>query len=1662
MSEREPFSWPASDPRDDPDSLATQIAARIDAISPAPGDAIEWAAVAAGLEREAAALGARPAAAPFLFEAGRIYEERLRDASAALEFHRRSFALDRAFLPNLGPCRRLALHLGDDALAAEVLAVEASAVREPGARAELLLLLSRVLARLGKAAEARDVLSLSLATAPSAFAAAEEAIRLAAERGDPAALAAAYLAAARAAADRGLSAHYLSAAAALLEEALGQGARAAAIALDAFALLPSDPLIRAAARQHAERLGRDDVLAEILRAEAEASAGAAAAEAWRSLARLEERAGRTDGAVAALEKGRAAAPRDPLVLSELARLRELRGAWADASVVLEELARAHLERRAPGHLAEAAAARLRRAEIEEHELGRSLVALECCREVLAADPGNRAALSMLGRLHAGMGDWDGLLAAFEAEAASARGDRERALRLFKAGEVLEERLGRMEEALARYREAMALDRELLAARAAVERICEAEGRWGELCTLLEEEAGGLEGATARVSHLFRIARIREERLSDLPGAAALYARILEVDPRNRVAGAALQGALGRLERWRELADHLAREAAAEEPRRRVALLQRRAELLDAHVDDPEVQRAAWEALRAEAPGHVTALRALGRLHARAGRWRELAEMYRAEAAATSDAAQAAELLHRAGELAERRLESPEEAIGAYRDALGLAPGHLPSLEALARLHRSRGEHARLVENLRAQATARGSADERAAALAEAARIVEERLGDDARAVEAYEEALALSPGHAPALRALDRLYAASGRTGDLARLRRAAATDRSAPDRAERLLRLARLEADRTGDAPAALRAAEEILAARPDHPSALLLVLRLSPDPERRARARLALAGAAEEPDARAALLTAAALDLRPAAARGEALSRAAALSPGSPVLAPEEERRLREAGDPAALARFCEARRAEAADDTSRTSWSIRAGEAWERADEPDRALAAFQEALATAPASLPALRGARALFARRGDWAAVRGTLHAEASALRDPHGAAAAWIEAGSIADSRFGDPEAAAADFRRAAERDPANPEPLRRIEALLGARGAPDVARLHEARARAEKDARRAAEAWLESARAALDSQGGGETAIAALGRALEARPDLGAALELRSRVHAAAGRPREALADCEACLALGGEPATRLPLHLSAAALLEESLGDPERALGHVQDALALAPESPEALTRLARLLSTLGRAPESAAALRRLVDVPGLPRGTLVSLLLSLAEADERAGSRQSARSACQRALAIDPGHDDAHRRLLRLDQEESDPRRRLPSLEAAADAARDPALRAEAHVEAAKLRMAGAAGRTKALAHLRAALAADPTRVDARARLADLLSESAPAEASEQHRQLLAVDPLRADSWATLYRHWERIRAHDRAYVAASVLRWLGAALPGPAAEPLLREGDGQPLGPPPSLREEDLALLRAPGDGGPLAGVIEAAGDAIAASMGESPERMGNPVRSDHPLRRALEDAARAAELPAWELYAGTIGRVDVEPAVPYRILVGPDVARRTTLRERRFLAGRAMERLRSRSCLCELLPAAALSGWVAAAVHCVVPGARGLPADEVVVRQVGRALSRRARKALEGPARALAALGSIPDIASWQAAAAATADRAGLVLCGDVAAALGTLLGEGAPRVPKGEEAVRAATARPDVLALLAWASTDDHFALRQRLRTAIA
>ena len=1162
------------------------------------------------------------------------------------------------------------------------------------------------------------------------------------------------------------------------------------------------------------------------------------------------------------------------------------------------------------------------------ELGRLEEAVRCCHDVLALNPGQRTALAALGRLCARTANWEGLLDAFRAEAEAARDPHERAQRTYKAAQVLEEHLAKPDEAALAYRSALAQDPELLAARSALERLLEREGHWEELCHLIEGDLVALSPAE-KVESLFRLARIEEERRLDGAAAIARYRQILELEPGNAAALRSLRATLERLGRGPELCEVLQLEASRlEDPLRRLALLQRRAEVFEELCQDPARAVEAWEELRRLYPDHLPALRALGRLHAASSNFGAVVELFHAQAASVRDPTQAAELLFRAADLEEHRLGRPEAAVPLYREVLVLLPDHLPSLQSLSRIHRARGEHAALAEVLSALAAAREAPAERAAALAELGELCEQRLLDLPRALAAYEDALAADPRGETTLRACERLYLETGRVRELSQLQRAALADETVQDRPARLLRLAWFEILKGGDLAVAAKAKEEVAKAAPDSPAIAILSLRLAKDPAERAAALAELAGPGPSPNP------------------------ASSLPPGAPGV------------DPAELARACDARLAAAEDPGSRAAWAVQAGEAWERAGDPERAVAAYQQAMAASPTHLPALRAARHLFAEKRDWGAVRSTLQAEGDALLDRHDAAAAWREAGVIAEQWFGDVEGAVRDYRAALRRNPSDPVALTRVEALLAPAGLSELALVHAARAEDEGNPQRSADAWLAAARARLDTPGGTRAALEDLDRALDRFADHRPALELRARLRAQIGQPVQALRDLERCLSMGGDPGPQVPLHLSAAALCEEDLHDPSAALRHVEAALALSPQSAEALSRLVRLHRSAGRQASAAGALRRLLAVPGLPRQEQVENGFLLATLEAELDEVDLSLASCRQVLDADPGHPGALKLRVALERRRGDSNELAAALDAAAAGARDPNMRTDALLEAARLNAGPLGSRSRAVEQLRAALEIEPERDDIRGTLAEAAEEGQPLLALEQHRRLLMKEPFRLSSWSALFRLFGRLRSHDGAYVAATVLRYLGAPTPGRLRSSCSwRATPGAPRSA--ALVAGRIRAASSPGRLRALPAVVAIAGTLCPPS---------SPIPARPAARLSAPTTPSAAPWPTWRgpwalaPSSSTPPRWVASPSTgdSAAVRVGADLDHRLTMREQRFMLGRAAARLRTRSALVEAFPAE-FADAVGAAVRAVVPGYTGLghPGSELD-RLVERAMTRRLR------------------------------------------------------------------------------------------------
>jgi hypothetical protein len=331
--------------------------------------------------------------------------------------------------------------------------------------------------------------------------------------------------------------------------------------------------------------------------------------------------------------------------------------------------------------------------------------------------------------------------------------------------------------------------------------------------------------------------------------------------------------------------------------------------------------------------------------------------------------------------------------------------------------------------------------------------------------------------------------------------------------------------------------------------------------------------------------------------------------------------------------------------------------------------------------------------------------------------------------------------------------------------------------------------------------------------------------------------------------------------------------------------------------------------------------------------------------------------------------------------------------------------------------------------------------------------------------EHRALLERDPGRVESWRALFKLYGRTRQHDRAFVAAGVLRFLRATGEGSEAAAFHAENATHaPAETTQVLSDADWQLLRHPLDRGPLSELLALVGEHLGRLVGE-PEEGGSRTRSGHPVRRLLEELGRTLGAEDFTLVEDGEGAglvLDATPAA--RVRVGADFARRHALPEQRFLLARIAARLRAGNALADQLGPGRLAEFLAAAVRQAVPGFTGIgEPGEGLVRQVGKALPRKLRRPIEQLSPALAA--DQTGVIAWYGAMHATADRAGLLLAGDLPSALTLALRDGAPAPPHPEtaEELRAAVeSRPDLQALLRFAASEDHFRLRQKLKMAIA
>jgi tetratricopeptide (TPR) repeat protein len=478
-------------------------------------------------------------------------------------------------------------------------------------------------------------------------------------------------------------------------------------------------------------------------------------------------------------------------------------------------------------------------KLAEESLSDDAAAIAAWKERLDDDPADVEALAALDRLYERAGDHRNLVEVLRTREQNADGAEDRKALMGRAARTLET-LGEVDEAILAYRAVLddfGADRQVLGALAALYTKAE---RPRDLAETLEADLALATEPHDRVDLLTRMGNVRRKSLGEIGDAIEAYRQALTIDPSTVPAREALEDLLsdeGARSEAAEILRPLYEATGTDDKLVRVldiqieqeASLDARLELLARAVavcEGPLAQPAkafgyASRGLRESAAEDTLDvwIERVERITERTGSWSELVELYRAVAPDILDEEKQVSVLLRVADLARGKLADAALAKECHRRALELRPEETRALVALESLHEEAAEYEHLIDVLKRRAEIAEADEEKRAIYYKQAKICDASIGDRDRAIGFYEQILELGLD-APAVEALERLYTAAARWGDLVALHeRELGVDETKDERRAQLYHaLGRIFEKELGETERAFEAWGEALRVDPTH----------------------------------------------------------------------------------------------------------------------------------------------------------------------------------------------------------------------------------------------------------------------------------------------------------------------------------------------------------------------------------------------------------------------------------------------------------------------------------------------------------------------------------------------------------------------------------------------------------------------------------------------------------------------------------------------------------------------------------------------------------------------------------------------------------------------------------------------------------------------------
>ncbi|MBX3249736.1 MAG: tetratricopeptide repeat protein [Myxococcales bacterium] len=819
---------------------------------------------------------------------------------------------------------------------------------------------------------------------------------------------------------------------------------------------------------------------------------------------------------------------------------------------------------------------------------------------------------------------------------------------------------------------------------------ESMGRWNDLIQVVTRMADAEDDASARVDLLMRVARLWIDRFANYNQATKPLESVIELDPDNREALGELKTIYAKKRAWKQLFAVLEKEARlTSDPDARFESTLELAKLAGERLHQHGEAIALWKQVlteREDTPGGVDTLE---KLSEREKDWASLAWALELRAKQTAGDAERVKILQKLGVTYGEHMNDPAKAAEAWKAILAVDPKNGRALrtlrdsflkardfEGLEALYAESEDWEGLVDVL-GNAAERADDPELTKALSfRAASLYRDRLGNPERAFRSYERVLSVEPGNVEAASALVPIYEQQGKWPQVLRLKQVLldhVPDEDADARADALLELSALSADRLNDDEGAFRFARDAYGLRPDDTARTRmerLAATVGGHEALAAAYEARLAEATDEDEIvglRRKLAATLAGPLGRLADAARPLEAVLALRPTDAETLDELEHiytRLDRAAD---LQRLREHQLEHATSDDERLGALASLARLEEQAGRPEEAAARYRSMLELDAEHAGALEALDRLATEAGRWDEVVSVLERRRALATDR---AALSLRLGELYRTRLGDPARALACFAEVASDDPRSDAAREGLEALAAQDGAPvleigtHLERIYEVTGRTEQlrdvlavrlerstdeDEKRALQLRVAEIAAMLGDPAG---AYAALESAFLEHPSDVDLWDRLARAADAADRHAactEAFATALEVAEL--EPADAVALARRVAELYASVIGEPAKAEPHHKRVLSFDPQDDAAFLALKELYTEQERWDELQALYRNRI-AETLDADAKRELLLQVCFLFEEILEDVSlAIRAYQEVLELDPDHSASRRALDRL---------------------------------------------------------------------------------------------------------------------------------------------------------------------------------------------------------------------------------------------------------------------------------------------------------------------------------------------------------------------------------------------------------------------------